>query len=198
MIWFGKALASLMLAAGLAGCVDVGVDVTLLSGTEARVTQTQKMTADFYTLIKEADSSEKPQALSGQFCTAGKLSEQRDGSATCLLQMEGAFADLAAEDKTGQAVSFTQAGPGLVRITLATAGLTDEIRQDQDSEAAALLDGLFAGRSLMLRFTGKAVTETNMDLGKDGKSAEKRIPLLDLIHGEADLPDQLYAVVRAP
>jgi hypothetical protein len=37
-----------------------------------------------------------------------------------------------------------------------------------------------------------------MTLAGDGKSAEQVIPFLDLINGTAELPDELYAVVRAP
>jgi hypothetical protein len=36
-----------------------------------------------------------------------------------------------------------------------------------------------------------------MDLSSDKKSAETVLPFLDLINGTSDLPDELYAVVRA-
>jgi hypothetical protein len=35
-----------------------------------------------------------------------------------------------------------------------------------------------------------------MQLGKDGMSAELIIPFMDMISGEAELPDEAYAVVK--
>lgn len=48
----------------------------------------------------------------------------------------------------------------------------------------------------MIRIKGKEVTDTNMTLAADKKSAEIVIPFLDLINGTVELPDEIYATVK--
>ena len=190
---FGAALAMT-----LAGCVDVAVDVELDSLATATATLTQVMTSDFYAM--KGMSAEEAEAMPADaFCSEGELTENNDGSATCTIVEQGAFADLdLGQDQGG--VTFTPAGTGLVRIALATADLQAEIGEGEplDAEMQQLVEAFFTGRTFTLRFAGEEVTDTNMELSEDGSSAGQTISLVDLVNGEADLPDEFYAVVRAP
>jgi hypothetical protein len=185
-------------ALGLAGCVDVDMDIALTSPTTARAVMTQEMGADFYAMVKmEAESGESED---GAFCEEGVLSENRDGSATCTIEEEGAFAALdLGQDEGG--VTFTPAGAGLVRIAMPTSDMMSELGADEselDAQTRAMMEAFFVDRTITVSFSGAEIVETNMDISDDGKSAEKVLPIMDLVNGSADLPDELFAVVRAP
>jgi len=193
----GKLAIGLVLGAALAGCVDAQVEVALTGPETARVTMTQHMDADFYAMVKMgAEDSEDEEA---GFCADGALTENADGSADCVLSEEGPFAGLQAADGE-DALVFAAAGPGLVRVSLPTAQMRAEagIEDEMDAETRQMMEAFFAGHAITVRFSGAAVTETNMALAPDGRSAERAIPFLDLINGTADLPEELFAVVRAP
>lgn len=194
---FGKLAGVTALALSLSACVDVNIDVALTSSTTARATMTQTMSADLYAMVKM--SAEQAETEEPGFCEEGEMTENADGSATCSIVEEGAFADLdLGQDEGG--MSFTDAGPGLVRIALATAALTTElgIDDEMDEETKAMVEAFFEGHNITVSFAGIDVTDTNMTKSADGKSASQVIPMLDLINGTLDLPAELYAVVRAP
>jgi hypothetical protein len=189
--------AVLMLGASLAGCIDATVDVEVTSETTAKATLTQVMSADFYAMVKM--SAEEGETSADTFCAEGELTEHADGSATCLIAEEGTFEELAALEGEENALFFTAAGPGLVRVALPTAELTGELgsSDEMDAETKQMVEAFFTGHTITIRFSGAEIVETNMDLSDDKKSAETELPFLDLINGTAELPDELYAVVRA-
>lgn len=196
-----KAAIAALLALGLAGCVDVAVDIDVTSPTTARATMTQDMNADFYTLIKlnQEQAEEEDAEAEPVFCAEGDLTEHIDGTATCVLAEEGAFATLdLGQDEGG--ITFTDEEDGLVRIAVSTAELRAQadIEEELDAETRDLVNAFFSGRDITLTFSGAEVIDTNMTLSEDETSASQTLPLLDLINGTADLPDELYAVVRAP
>lgn len=196
----GKLAAGLMLAGTLAGCIDADVDVALTSATTAKATMTQTMGADFYSMVKMSAAEAPADApKDDQFCAEGELTENPDGTATCVIVEDGAFANLTfgSQEPT---ITFTPAGPGLVRIALPTAQMKDEIGADEtmDEETTKMVEAFFAGHGVTLRFSGAEVTDTNMTLSDDKTSAETTIKFLDLLNGTGDLPDELFAVVRAP
>lgn len=194
----GQLAATLVLGAGLAGCIDASVDVAVLSETTAKATVTQVMAADFYAMVKM--NAEGDQAAGAdEFCAEGKLDERADGSATCTVVEEGPFADLKLGDDEPSIV-FASAGPGLVRVSLPTAEMKSEVGagEDIDAETKQMLEAFFKDRAITVRFSGGEITETNMTLAGDRKSAEQAIPFLDLINGTVELPDELFAVVRVP
>ncbi len=194
---FGKLAGATALAFGLSACVDVDIDVALTSANTARATMTQTMSADLYAMV--AMSAENEGSEEAGFCDEGELTENADGSATCTIVEEGPFADLdLGQDEGG--MTFTEAGPGLVRIALSTADMSSEIGVDEelDEETMEMVTAFFAGHNITVTFSGVEVTETNMTRAGDGRSASQIIPMLDLINGTLDLPDELYAVVRAP
>ncbi|WP_375452359.1 hypothetical protein [uncultured Devosia sp.] len=194
----GRLAGILVLAAGLAGCLDAKVDIAVTSPTTARAVMTQEMGADFYAMIKtNAAEAKSDTAADGEFCATGTLTENADGSATCVIIENGPFAELTLgnEKKT---VTFTPAGPGLVRVALPTVEMKGEIGVDDamDEETRQMIEAIFTGHAITLRFSGREVTDTNMALSPDRTAAEQVIPFLDLINGTVALPDELYAVVR--
>jgi hypothetical protein len=194
----GKLAVTLMLGASLAGCIDATVDVELTSETTAKATLTQVMGADFYAMVKM--SAEESEEGSEEFCAEGELTEEADGSATCVVSEEGTFDQLTTLGDEENSLTFTSAGPGLVRVALPTADMVAGMGADEemDAETKQMLEAFFTGHSVTIRVSGAEVTDTNMKLSTDKKSAETVLPFLDLINGTAELPDELYAVVRAP
>lgn len=193
----GRLAAMLALAGALAGCIDARVDIALTSETTAKAVMTQDMGADFYAMLKMGEESGEGNTES--FCEDGTLTENADGSATCVLSEEGPFASLSATTGEG-ALTFTPAGPGLVRISLPTAEMKAEIGADEqmDEETRQMVEAFFAGHAVTIRFSGARVTDTNMTLSADGTSAEAALAFVDIINGAESLPDELYAVVAAP
>lgn len=197
---FGKFTAALLLGAALTGCIDADVDVALTSETTARATMTQVMGAEFYSMVvMGAQQAGEDASAEDEFCAEGELTEGADGSATCVIVEEGRFADLTMGNDE-QAIVFAAAGPGLVRISLPTAEMKAELGADEemDAETRQMVEAFFTGHAVTVRFSGAEITETNMTLSSDKRSAEQVIPFLDLINGTIELPDELYAVVRAP
>jgi hypothetical protein len=194
---FGKLAAAALLAAGLSGCIDVNIDVAITSPSTAQATMTQVMSADIYSMVKM--SAESGQEQDDSFCAEGELTENSDGSATCIITEEGNFADLDLGQDDG-GMTFTEAGPGLVRVALPTADMQAELgaEDDMDEQTRQMVEAFFEGRTMTIGISGAEITETNMTLSADGTRAEQIIDMLDLINGDADLPDELFAVVRAP
>lgn len=193
----GKLAATLVLGAALTGCIDADVTVEITSATTAKATLTQIMSADIYAMVAmSADSGEES---GDSFCAEGELTENADGSATCVVTEEGAFAELSMGKGEG-AMVFTSAGPGLVRVALPTAEMKAEIGADDemDEETRQMVEAFFTGHSITIRLSGAEVVDTNMTLAADRRSAETVLPFLDLINGTAELPEELFAVVRAP
>jgi hypothetical protein len=195
--FFGRLAGVLTLTAGLAGCIDMTMDIEVLSETTGKVTTTSTMTSDFYAMAKAGAASGDTSASEG-FCQeeGAQLTENEDGSATCVLMVEGNFADLKL-DEGDDGASFTVVSPGVVRVAFKTDDMKTELGADvEDEQTKQMMQAFFEGHAITIRIGGKAVTDTNMTLSDDKKSAEIVIPFLDLINGTLDLPDELYAVVN--
>jgi hypothetical protein len=80
----GRLVATLLVAGTLAGCVDAAVEVELTGPGAARAVVTQTMGADFYAMLTAEDGEDGEEALR-RFCSDGKLTENRDRSATCTI-----------------------------------------------------------------------------------------------------------------
>lgn len=194
---FGKLAASVLLAAGLAGCIDVNVEVAITSPSTAKATMTQTMGADIYSMVKM--SAESGEMEDDSFCAEGELTENSDGSAVCTITEEGKFADLDLGQNEG-GMTFTEAGPGLVRVTLPMADMQAELgaEDNMDEQTRQMVEAFFEGRTMTIAISGAEIVESNMSVSADKTRAEQVIDMLDLINGAADLPDELFAVVRAP
>jgi hypothetical protein len=193
---FGKLAGVLSLTMGLAACVDMTEDVTVTSETTAKATMTMQMGADIYSMMKAANTSDTK--TDDKFCAkeGEQLTENADGSATCVATSEGAFADLKFDEGDSKPV-FTVVSPGVVRASFPTAGMAGELGKDNsDPQTAAMMKQMFENHFVTIRISGKAVTDSNMTINADKTAAEIKIPFLDLIEGKANLPEELYAVVQ--
>jgi hypothetical protein len=193
---FSRVGGIVLLAAGLAGCIDVTMDLEILSDTTARATTTSTMGADFYAMAKAGMAADSDG--SDGFCQeeGSVLTENADGSATCVLVEEGPFADL--EVAEGEdAATFEVVSPGVVRVSFSTEDIKGEIgAAQQDEETKQMMQAFFEGHAITMRISGRQVVDTNMTIANGGKSAEMVIPFLDLINGTLELPEELYATVR--
>lgn len=191
----GKAAGILALTVGLAGCMDVTMEIDVQSETTGKATTTSVMTADIYSMVKagaESDSSD-----SEGFCEeeGATLTESADGSATCVLVVEGPFETLNGEDGDDDGARFEVVSPGVVKVSFTTEDMKGELgTDDQDAETKAMMEQLFDGHSITIRIKGKDVIDTNMT--RNGNAAEIVIPFMDLINGTVDLPPELYATVK--
>ena len=212
---FGRLAGAVVMTIALAGCVDVTMDVKVKNATEAQGTMTQTIAAQFYSMVKATKSGDS--SSSSNFCDkGGKLTENSDGSATCVYVKEGKFADLKFDDQNGD-MSFTSPGPGLVKVSFPTAALSKGISKaasasspggdpsgkasDAQADAATaqmkqMMAAYFDGHFLTLRVSGGEITDSNMTIAGDKQSAEDKIPFTDLLNGTAKLPAELYAVVK--
>lgn len=185
------------LTLGLAGCINLTMDIEVLSETTGKVTTTSEMAADFYAMAKAGEASAETKPEDG-FCReeGAQLTENADGSATCVLTVEGPFADLNLDDGDNGA-TFTVVSPGVVKVAFKTDDMKSEIgAENQDEQTKQMMQAFFEGKAITIRVRGKEVTDTNMTLSADKTAAEFVIPFLDLINGTVTLPPELYATVR--
>ena len=193
----GRLAGVLALTFSLAACVDMTEELTVTSETTAKATMTMTMGADIYAMLKAANTSDAK--TDDKFCAKDgeTLTENADGTATCVSGSEGEF-DALAFSEGGSKPTFTSAGPGLVRVSLATKDLMGELGKDetQDAQTKAMMKQMFDGHFLTLRFGGAEVTDTNMTLSDDHKTAELKVPFMEMLDGTAKLSDELYAVVK--
>ena len=190
----GRLAGVLALTIGLAGCIDVTMDIEIQSETTGKSTTTSVMGADFYAMAKSGD-----QSGDDGFCKekGATLTENADGSATCVLIVEGAFADLNGAEAKDDGAKFEVVSPGVVKVSFTTEDMKGELgTEGQDEETKAMMQQFFEGHSITIRIKGKEVLDTNMTKAGDGKSAEIVIPFLDLINGTVELPPELYATVK--
>lgn len=183
-----------MLSVGLAGCMDVTMEIDVQSETTGKTTTTSVMGADIYSMVKTSTKSDD----SGEgFCqeAGANLVENEDGSATCTLVAEGEFAALKGADGKDDGAKFEVVSPGVVKVSFSTADMKNEVGgEGQDEETKAMMQQFFEGHAITIRIKGKEIVETNMT--KSGDGAEIVIPFLDLINGTAELPDELFATVK--
>lgn len=192
--WFGRLSCATALALGLAGCVDATIEIAVTGPETARATMTQIMSADIYSMIQMGDED----SGSG-FCEDGTLTENADGSATCVVVEEGPFANITLGSDEGGVV-FTAVGPGLVRVSMPTEEMKEEAGADDtmDEETRQMVEAFFTGHTVTISFSGQEIVETNLTVSADRRTATQVIPLIDLVNGVPDLPDELFAVVRVP
>jgi len=191
----GRIAGVLALTMGLAACVDMTEELAVTSDTTAKATMTMTMGADIYAMMKSANTTEAK--AEDKFCAkeGEKLTENSDGSATCVASSEGAFADLKFDEGDSKPV-FTVVSPGVVRVAFPTKDMAGNLGKDNDPQSAAMMKQMFDGHFVTIRISGKAITDTNLTLNADKTAAEIKIPFLDLINGTAKLPEELYAVVQ--
>ena len=191
----GKVAGILALTVGLAGCMDVTMEIDVLTETTGKATTTSVMGADIYSMVKAGAGSESSD--SEGFCEeeGATLTENADGSATCVLIAEGPFDKLGGDDGDDDGAKFEVVSPGVVKVSFTTEDMKGELgTEEQDAQTKAMMEQFFEGHAITIRIKGKEVIDTNMT--RNGNAAEIVIPFMDLINGKADLPPELYATVK--
>ena len=192
----------LMLGAGLAGCMDVTAEIDVTSETTGKATTIMTMGAEFYPMIKqmaEAGGEEAAAASADAFCKdeGDVLTENADGSATCTTVKEGDLTAITSDDEgPNEDTTFTVVSPGVVRVAFKTNEMKNQVTQgeEQDAQTAAMMKAYFEGHNATIRIKGKKIVETNMTKVGDN-TAETVIPFTELLDGNVNLPDELFAVV---
>jgi len=116
----GRVAGVLALTMGLAACVDMTEELAVTSDTTAKATMTMTMGADIYAMMKSANTAEtKPE---DKFCAkeGEQLTENADGSATCVASSEGAFADLKFDEGDSKPVFSEFLALVMLRVTWST------------------------------------------------------------------------------
>lgn len=179
------------LTAGLAGCIDVEMDITVLSDATARGTMTASIDKQMYDMLAAQEGG------AADFCEDGELTIE-ETIVKCSEVKEGAFADLIFdEDPEGAEPAIVNEGGGRVRVTFPTNTLGESMGEEAtDPQALAMMTAMFEGHSLVLKVSGGRIVDTNMEIAPDGNSASLTISFVDLISGKATVPDEAYAVVQ--
>jgi hypothetical protein len=188
-----KVAGALAMTLGLAGCIDMTNDIYVTSSTTARATVTSTMSSDIYAMIKAGGNQGDDPFCLGEGET---LTENEDGTGTCVTISEGEFADLKFDDSGSKPTIVTQ-DDGTVRIGIPTKDMVGDLGSGDDPETAAMLKQMFEGRFLTIRFGGAEILESNMEPAPDSDEyVEIKIPFLSLMDGTAELPEELYAVIQ--
>lgn len=200
----GRLAGVLAVTAGLAGCMDVDAEIEVLSATTGKATTSMTIGADFYPMIKQMAATEGA-STSEPFCAKDgeELTENEDGSATCVTSKEGDLATLTEGEDGGPSedASFTEVSPGVIRVAFKTSEMKSQVAEGagggsaEDAQAMAMIKPYFEGHTISITIKGKKITETNMTASDDGTSATTEIPFNDLLDGKATVPDELYAIV---
>lgn len=204
----GRLAGVLAVTAGLAGCMDVNAEIEVLSATTGVATTSMTIGADFYPMIKQMAAD--PSAKSEPFCgkEGEELTENADGSATCVTTKEGELATLTADadGSPSEDASFTEVSPGVIKVTFKTSEMKSQVAEGagggaqgaseaETAQAMAMIKPYFEGHKISITIKGKKITETNMTASDDGTSATTEIPFNDLLDGKSTVPDELYAIV---
>jgi molybdopterin-binding protein len=190
----GRIAGAVGLTLALAGCIDMTQDLTVTSATTAKATMTMTMGSDIYAMVKAANTSDTK--TEDKFCAkeGEALTENADGSATCVSTSEGTFEELKF-DEGGSKPVFTAQADGSVRVAIPTKDMMGDMGKETDPQTQEMMKQMFENHFITLRVGGSEVTDTNMTLSDDHKTAEIKIAFTDLINGTAKLPEELYAVV---
>jgi hypothetical protein len=193
-VHFFKAAAALLVVAGLGGCFDLDMEVEIVGADKALGRVLTTLPKDFVDL---ADL----QSGNSDFCGEGSEILETDEAYTCMETYEGDFATLFPADKDDETVPTIEiVGPGLARISFPTADMRANLAgsSGNDADAIAMMAPMFEGHTITLRVIGRKILDTNMVKAADGRSAELSIPLMGLLTGEIEIPDEAYAVVQIP
>ena len=189
----GRIVGALALTLGLAGCIDMTNDIYITSPTTAKATITSTMGADIYAMVKAGGNQGDDPFCQGEGET---LTENADGSGTCVAVSEGEFASLKFDDAGSKPTIVSQAD-GTVRIAIPTKDMMGDLGSETDPQTVEMLKQMFEGRFLTIRFGGREIVESNMDAAPDSAEyVEIKIPFVELLNGTAKLPEELYAVIR--
>jgi hypothetical protein len=182
-----------VLAAGLAGCMDVTMDIEVLSESTARGTMTTTMGSDIYAMMSAQVEEGEEFCEGGEIVTEGEL-------VSCVVVEEGDFDELTFEDSGEEGLVMEAIGNGQVRVAFPTGDLADDIAEqagtESDPQLEAMIAAMFEGHGIVISVSGGEILDTNMTVSEDGQSASYEIPFTLLLSGEAELPEEIFAVVQ--
>ena len=190
---FSKLGGAALITLGLAACVDISMDIEISSETEATATVITAMSSDIYAMISA-------QAEEGDdFCDDGELVETGP-SVECIVVRSGPFDELELGDEEGEGPIIEAIGNRQVRVTFPVGELVDQVSEGtgvgDDPEMAALFAQMFEGAQITLSVSGGPIVSSNMEIADDGQSALIEIPLTDILTGQTELTEDLFAVVQ--
>lgn len=178
----------------LGACMDIDMEVDILSEAEAEATMVTSMAVDMYEMMQA-------QAVEGEeeFCADGEIVENGE-MIDCTMIQSGPFDELDFNTAEDGGPSIEAIGDGQVRVTFPTGELADAMAEDtgatDDPQMQAMIEAMFEDRSITMTVTGGAIVDTNMDMSADGMSATYEIPFTTLFEGDTGLPPELFAVVQ--
>ena len=197
---------ALVLAGGLAGCMDITMELEVLYDTTGKITTTSVVAADIYPMLKGTAEGEGMDFCNEEGAT---LTENADGSATCVETKEGELTALLTDNESAK---VEVVGPGLVKFTFSTTDMQEQASAgtsgptaapgekaptpEEEAQAKAMMAMFFEGKAVTIRVKGKEIVETTMTKSADGTSAEVVIPFIDLINGTATLPPEYTVTVK--
>jgi hypothetical protein len=151
------------------------------------------MAADIYRMV----AAQQVEGEDG-FCDEGELIETPE-SVSCVVTQSGPFDELDL-DEDGSGPTIEAIGGGQVRVSFPLGELSQDIGEGvgagEDPEMMAMMASMFEGNSITLTVSGGRIVDTNMEIAADGMSASYVIAFTELLTGEADLPEEAYAVVQ--
>lgn len=182
------------LALSLAACMDISMEVEVLSQTEAKGTMATTVGADIYQML----AAQQTEADDDGFCDEGELVETPE-TVSCVVTSSGPFDEFEMGDD-GESPTIEAIGGGQVRVSFPLGGLADEIGEGlgagEDPETLAMMASMFEGAQIAMTVSGGPILDTNMELAADGSSASLTILFTELLTGDIDLPEEAYAVVQ--
>lgn len=182
------------LALSLAACMDISMEVEVLSQTEAKGTMATTVGADIYQML----AAQQTETDDDGFCDEGELVETPE-TVSCVVTSSGPFDEFEMGDD-GESPTIEAIGGGQVRVSFPLGGLADEIGEGlgagEDPETLAMMASMFEGAQIAMTVSGGPILDTNMELAADGSSASLTILFTELLTGDIDLPEEAYAVVQ--
>ena len=189
---FARIAGAVALTAALAGCIDVEMDIDVLTDNTARGTMTATIDKQMYDMMMAQGGD-----TSADFCETGTITVG-DTTVTCVDVREGAFDELDFDEEAeGAEPTIVNEGGGRVRVTIPLNEVPASMGEEaQDPQAMAMISAMFQDKNMVIRISGGRIIDSNLEIAPDGQSASLTIPFTDLFSGSATFPAEAYAVVQ--
>lgn len=185
-----RAVGTLFMAGALSACVDLSINLDVVDANNGVGTTTIAMDRQFYDMSQQNSG--------GGFCEDDGELTLTETTATCVTTQSGTFDELfAGSDPSEPTPSIATLDNGQVKVTFPTGSLVEQASEaGSDPETLAQMASYFENHFFSISVSGGQVVDTNMNIAEDGQSASLTVPILDMIKGEVDLPDEAYAVLQ--
>lgn len=189
---FARIAGAVALTVALAGCIDVEMDIAVLTDTTARGTMTATIDKQMYDMMTAQGGG-----ADADFCDTGTITVG-DTTVTCVDVREGTFEELVFDEEAdGPQPTIVNEGGGRVRVTIPLSDVPASMGEEaQDPQALAMISAMFQGKNMVIRISGGRIVDTNLEIAPDGQSASLTIPFTEIFSGSATFPSEAYAVVQ--